>query len=263
MLNIIPIEIFNYLLVSVVFNLLLFIPAFIFKTDKLTDISYSLSFIFLGLIAFILKGDYGFYNILVTFMVLIWAIRLGSYLFIRINKMKRDKRFDGIRESFVKFGLFWFIQGISVWVVMIPALIFVLSERSVSSLYFLIAGSLIWLFGIIVESVADYQKSQFILNAKKEGKERHWVDIGLWKYSRHPNYLGEITLWLGIYIIAISRMDLFTAVVSFVGPLYIFIIIRYFSGVPKLEDKADERYGNREDYLKYKKDTGLLLFKLK
>jgi len=208
-------------------------------------------------------GDFGFSNLVISFMVLIWAFRLGSYLFVRINKMKSDKRFDGIRENFVKFGFFWLIQGISVWVVMVPALLFIFSSRSLQTIWFPLIGFTVWFFGIVVESIADYQKTNFITNSKKEGKERHWVNIGLWKHSRHPNYLGEITLWFGVYIFAITKLDLASAIFATVGPIYIFIILRYFSGVPQLEKKSEERYGDRKDYLEYKKKTGLILFRFK
>ncbi|MDZ7796416.1 MAG: DUF1295 domain-containing protein [Candidatus Marinimicrobia bacterium] len=112
-------NLWHYLIAAVGINILMFIPAYLFKTDKFTDLSYSLTFIILMIIAWILQ-PFSVENTLVTAMVVIWGLRLGTFLFVRIGKMKRDKRFDGIRESFFKFFQFWVLQGISVWIILLP-----------------------------------------------------------------------------------------------------------------------------------------------
>jgi steroid 5-alpha reductase family enzyme len=262
LISIIP-DLLFYLILSVGFNLLLFIPAFIFKTDKLTDISYSISFIFLSLTALIVEGEGYFTEFIVFLMILIWAIRLGGYLLYRIHKMKKDNRFDKMRDSFIKFGAFWLLQGITVWVVMIPALLFFISNNLPAQNEVKIAligiGFLTWAFGLIVETTADIQKFKYIEKAKVENKPRHWVDTGLWNYSRHPNYLGEIIVWIGLYVLVITRITFAASLVALVGPLFIFIIIRFMSGVPILERKDKERYGKDPEYIKYVEETGLII----
>lgn len=229
------------LLFAIGFNILMFIPAFLFKTDKLTDLSYSLTFI--GLIIYIfLSKPYSVGSLLLLFMVLIWALRLGSFLFIRIHKQKKDDRFDIMRNSFFKFLGFWLLQGFTVWVVLIPATLF-------NNKYYSI-GLIIWLLGLIIESFADAQKFSFKKNPKNNGK---FIQIGLWKYSRHPNYFGEILCWIGVYI--------FTGVWlwGLISPLYIFVLLIFVSGIPLLEKKADKTWGKNKSYKKYKKETSILI----
>ena len=245
-----------YLIFSVTFNLLMFVPAFLFKTDKLTDLSYSITFFVIAILLFI-SNPMTLPSALLTAMVLIWAVRLGSYLFMRIQKTKRDKRFDGMRESFPRFMRFWILQGISVWVIMLSSIFF--SEYQVGELnVVMIAGFIIWLTGILIETFADIQKFKFKGNPDNSGK---WIESGLWKYSRHPNYLGEILVWAGIYVFVLCSLSGIDTLISLVSPLYIFIIIRFLTGVPILEKKADEKWSANPEYQNYKEKTGLLLLK--
>jgi steroid 5-alpha reductase family enzyme len=252
-----------YLLLAVSFNLVIFVPAFIFKTDKLTDISYSLTFIFLSLVALFREGEGYFGETLIFIMVLFWALRLGGYLLYRISRTGKDSRFDKMRNSFLKFGLFWLIQGITVWAVMIPALLFFISNNLIGNnevkIVIISLGFAVWLFGLIIETIADIQKFKYIEESRVQGKERHWVDVGLWKYSRHPNYFGEIIVWIGIYIVVITRVTLATSVLALIGPIFITVLICCFSGIPILEKKANKRYADNEDYEEYKNNTGLII----
>jgi steroid 5-alpha reductase family enzyme len=168
------------LIFAIVFNIMMFIPAFIFKTDKLTDLSYSLTFIGLSLYIFFSK-TYSLKNLILLIMVLTWAFRLGTFLLIRIRKQKKDDRFDNMRNSFFKFLGFWLLQGFTAWIILIPVIL--------STEKYCIFGLAIWLTGILIESFADYQKFSFNKNPKNKNK---FIQTGLWKYSRHPNYFGEI-----------------------------------------------------------------------
>jgi steroid 5-alpha reductase family enzyme len=256
-------ELLFYLLISVGFNLLLFIPAFIFKTDKLTDISYSISFVFLAVMAFLSEEGRNMWEVVFLLTIVLWAFRLGGYLLYRVIKMKKDARFDKMRNNFLKFGSFWLLQGITVWFVMIPALLFFLSENPVAidttSKIIFIIGVWIWSEGLTLETFSDIQKFKYIQKSKKEGRKRHWIDVGFWKYIRHPNYLGEVIVWVGVYIAVISRVNFAAAILALIGPIFIYSMIRYVSGVPMLEKKADERYGDDPEYQKYKEETSLLV----
>ena len=240
-------------LFSVGFNLLMFIPAYLFRTDKLTDISYSLTFLAISAYA-LLKGDFHLEKFVVFAMVSIWAIRLGGYLLIRIHKMGRDKRFDEMRSEFWSFFGFWFLQGVSVFIIIIPSAFFLLKkEVSFNSLSFF--GIFIWAIGLIIESIADNQKFQFKLKSVNTNK---WPENGLWKYSRHPNYLGEILVWFGLFVTSFYSLTQNEAIISFISPIFISVLLLFISGIPLLEKKHNEKWANSIAYQTYKQLTGKL-----
>ena len=245
--------IINLLLISLAIQIAFFIPAFKFKTDKLTDLSYGLTFILLALIAFLLS-DMTFPKLLLLLMITTWGLRLVIYLFIRINKIKKDDRFDEIRTNFFRFLGFWLVQGITVFVVLIPALLYFQTATEFFPLVFLGFG--VWLAGLLTEGFADKQKFSFINDPKNKGR---WVDIGLWKYSRHPNYLGEILCWAGIYIYVFNSLSVTYRLIGLLSPLFIIILLLFVSGIPKLEEKADKKWGDNKDYREYKKKTAALI----
>ena len=246
-------EILITLFFSIGINILMFIPAYIFKTDKLTDISYAVTFAAIAIYGFVLN-TITIASIILFLMILIWSIRLGSYLLIRINKMGKDSRFDGMREDFFRFLKFWFFQGLTVFVILLPSILFFNNENELP--FYAYIGAVIWLIGILIEGIADYQKYKFINNPSNKGK---WIETGLWKYSRHPNYFGEILLWLGVYIFVFSGLTTLQALIGIVSPLYIFFIIVFISGIPLLEKGADKRWGEDEKYKEYKDKTSILI----
>lgn len=248
------------LLIAVAINVVGFLVAFKLKTDKLTDFSYALSFFTINLTGLILSGNFNLANTLVVSAITLWAIRLGSYLVIRIRKWGRDKRFDAIRENFFKFGQFWVLQGVTAWIVSLASLIFIYQNDSSSLNLISILGLIIFAKGLTVETFADLQLFKFSLIKKNKGK---FIDQGLWRFSRHPNYLGEITVWTGLWIFTLPVLNLTQSLVAFISPLFIFLMIRFVSGVPKLEKSAKEKWGKDPAYQAYKKRTGLLLPKLK
>jgi len=241
------------LAVSIFIQLILFVPAYRFKTDKLTDLSYSLTFILLAFIAF-LGSDAVLPKIILLLMVLVWGLRLGIFLFVRINKISKDSRFDEIRINFFKFLSFWIFQGITVFIVLLPTFFFFQGKTTYS--FLLSFGFLVWLTGLITEGFADRQKYIFINNPKNKGK---WVDTGLWKYSRHPNYLGEILCWVGIYLYTFEAITTNQRLVGMLSPLTIIVLLLFVTGIPKLEEKADKKWGSNQRYQEYKKKTAALI----
>jgi len=242
------------LILVISLQLLLFIPAFIFKTDKLTDLSYALSFIILAVLSLFLNPVFWPKLILLT-MIIIWGLRLGIFLFIRIQKIKKDRRFDGIRENFFKFLSFWLLQGASVWVIMLASLLY-FNLKQVNFNFYSLAGIIIWITGLMIETIADLQKYKFSQKTKNQGK---WISTGLWKYSRHPNYFGEILHWLGVYIFTLSSLGGLNIYLALISPLFISILLLFVSGVPKLEKYANDKWGRDLKYQKYKKETSLLI----
>ncbi|MFO7841458.1 MAG: DUF1295 domain-containing protein [Fidelibacterota bacterium] len=244
-------NLWHYLLAAVGINILMFIPAYLFKTDKFTDLSYSLTFIILMIIAWILQ-PFSVENTLVTAMIVIWGLRLGMFLFVRIGKIKRDKRFDGIRESFFKFLQFWVLQGVSVWIILLPALLFIENEEP----RLCYAGLVIWAIGLIMESIADAQKYHFTQEVSNKGK---FIDTGLWKFSRHPNYFGEILCWIGIYLFVFLSFTPREMLIGLASPLYIIFILLFLTGIPTVEKRANEKWGDDPDYREYKRKTSILI----
>ncbi|MGB0757359.1 MAG: DUF1295 domain-containing protein [Patescibacteria group bacterium] len=235
-------------------NMLMFIPAYIFRTDKLTDISYAITFVVLALYGFILSAGNIFTGILLA-IISIWAARLGGYLLIRIRKTGKDKRFDTMRNNFWKFIRFWILQGFTVWAVLIPSILFFGNHpKQISSFAYIGIGA--WMIGLLIEAFADIQKYRFINDLNNKGK---WIDTGLWKYSRHPNYFGEILLWVGVYVYTVFGLSTGQAVLGLIGPLYIACLIIFVSGIPLLEKAADKRWGSDQNYQQYKKRTSVLI----
>jgi len=197
-------------------NLIMFIPAYLFKTDKLTDISYSITFVVVAIFG-LMQSSMNLAHILLFLMIFIWAFRLGTYLLLRIRKIGKDNRFDSMRESIVKFGSFWVLQGITVFVVLIPSTYFYNSNFEKFNLLSYL-GLLIWILGMLIESIGDYQKTKFINNPINKGK---WVNTGFWKYSRHPNYLGEILVWIGVYLFILPALNNGQALIGLISPVFI------------------------------------------
>lgn len=258
MINLMSFDDYNIvltLLISFAIQIAFFVIAATLKTDKVTDLSYGLSFVKISVLLLIIGGSFYLYQIVIAALITAWGLRLAFYLFYRIFKMGRDKRFDGIRENPVKFAGFWLLQAVSIWIIMLPATIALSAGSQKGPDIFLIAGALIWLVGLFFETVADWQKFKFKSNPENSGQ---WIQSGLWKYSRHPNYFGEILCWIGIFILAIPALSgwLWLSVIS---PVYITFLLLFLSGIPTLEKKYDERYAGNEAYKQYKNQTSILI----
>lgn len=228
--------------------------AFLYRTDKVTDLSYGLTFIILAII-FLIMSSFGINQIILTLLILFWGLRISGYLFRRILKTGKDSRFDKIRHDFLKFGGFWLFQAFAVWIIMLPALIVLNSKQQTNFNIFSLLGIGIWLLGFIIESFADQQKYNF--KSKSDNKDK-WIDKGLWKFSRHPNYFGEILCWVGIFIFSIPYLsNLYWF--SIISPLFIAFILIFVSGIPPLEKRYDEKYKDNKSYKEYKRKTSLLV----
>lgn len=241
------------LIVSLVINGGMFVIAYKFRSDKLTDASYALSFIVLALVAF-LYSPKNLFAIVALALVCIWALRIGGFLLYRVIRSGRDKRFDGIRENFWQFGKFWLGQAVTVWVLMFPATMGLLSGASFNAI--MLVGVGIWCAGFIIETLADVQKYRFTSDVAHKGQ---WIDSGVWRYSRHPNYFGEIMIWIGVYFYNFFALSPSARLVGALSPIVITILLLFVSGIPILEKEADRRWGSQRAYQDYKKHTSLLI----
>jgi len=234
---------------------LAFIPAFIYQTEKFFDITGSLTYISVTLLAVLLSGTADARAYLLLALVVIWAARLGSFLFTRIHKSGKDERFDAIKPSFPRFLMTWTLQGLWVSFTLAAALAAITSTTKLPLGGFAIAGLLVWLLGFGIEVIADRQKSKFRANPDNKGK---FIHTGLWSWSRHPNYFGEIILWLGVAIIALPILQGWQWL-TLISPLFVFLLLTRISGIPMLEKRADEKWGGHEDYEEYKASTSVLV----
>ncbi len=237
---------------------IVFIPAFMYQTEKYFDLTGSLTYISVTLIAVIFSPGVDARSILLAVLVVIWAVRLGTFLFTRIKKAGKDDRFDELKPSFFRFLNVWTIQGLWVTFTMAAALVAITTANHKQLDLFAIFGLLVWVIGFSIEVAADFQKSRFSADPANKGK---FIQTGLWSRSRHPNYFGEIVLWLGVAIIAIPVLQGWQWV-AMISPVFVTLLLTRVSGVPLLEAKADKKWGGQEDYETYKKNTPVLIPRL-
>jgi steroid 5-alpha reductase family enzyme len=237
---------------------LAFIPAYWLQTEKFFDLTGSITYVSVTSIAVLLGKDVDGRAILLWALVLIWAIRLGTFLFGRIRKAGKDDRFDEIKPSFIRFLNVWTIQGLWVTFTMAAALVAITTTTRKDLDAFAILGFLVWVFGFVFEVIADSQKSRFNANPEKKGK---FIQTGLWSRSRHPNYFGEIVLWIGVAMIALPVLQGWQWV-ALISPIFVTLLLTRVSGVPLLEEKADKKWGGQEEYESYKKRTPVLIPRL-
>jgi steroid 5-alpha reductase family enzyme len=232
-------------------NFAAFAVAYKIQSDKLTDISYSLSFVFLVIYVLYINPVLNHLGpVIISALILIWAIRLGSFLLVRISRMGHDKRFDEIRTNFRRFMRFFVLQGVAAWIIMLPAMIYVFAfdAGSVSSLSALeIAGIVIASAGLLIEVVADYQKSAF---KKKESSQGVPFTGGLYSIVQYPNYSGEILFWCGIFMATSASFTGFQWL-SVISPVFISALLIFVSGIPFLERGRKKTYGHLESYQNY------------
>ena len=232
----------------------LFVPAFVFQTERYFDLTGSASFLTTVVLALALNPDPSPLQLLLTILVSIWALRLGYFLYNRIRKAGKDSRFDDIKNKFWRFLLTWTLGGAWVLFTVAAALaaITVSSDREFDLLA--ISGTILWLIGFVIELIADSQKSRFRSVPENANK---FINTGLWSWSRHPNYFGEILLWLGIAIIAFPSLNGWQHL-TLISPLFVFILLTRVSGIPLLEQSARKRWGTLSDYQNYVRKTSVL-----
>jgi len=234
---------------------LLFIPAYIYQTEHYFDLTGSISYVCTVLIAYLLYPGMGTRSLIVCLLVAVWAVRLGSYLFRRVRKDGKDRRFDKIKKKFFRYLFTWTLGGAWVFITMAAALSAITSADQIALDSYFYIGLLLWLVGFTIEVIADRQKSEF--RSKPENKER-FIREGLWSLSRHPNYFGEITLWVGIAVIALPTL-VGWQYVTLISPIFVTLLLTKVSGVNLLEKSAMERWGDDPAYHDYVTSTPVLV----
>ena len=239
----------------------LFIPAYLFRTEKFFDLAGSVTYIFAVSFVFYKSNDdllsYDIGSLILSMVIIFWALRLGSFLFLRIKKAGEDKRFKEIKTSPTRFFMTWSLQGMWASLCSACALTALANPNGIQTNLLFYFGLFIFLSGFILEIIADTQKSKFRSNTKNKNL---FINTGLWSFSRHPNYLGEIILWLGISIMSISALNEWQYV-TLISPVFTYVLLVYISGVRLLEESGKEKWGHLEEYKKYLKNTPSLLIK--
>jgi len=238
-----------------------YIPAFIFKTEKFYDLTGSLTYI--AAISFALYStntsqslDPG--SLIIGAAIIVWAVRLGSFLFMRVHKDKKDGRFDTIKTSFSQFFMTWTLQGMWVFICSSAALVAIANPTGVPINILFIMGLALFILGFVIEIIADNQKSAF--RSIPENKDV-FINEGLWARSRHPNYFGEITLWTGITVMGISTFEGMNYLALF-SPIFSYLLLNYVSGVRMLEYRGHKKWGHLDAYKVYKESTPKLIPKI-
>jgi steroid 5-alpha reductase family enzyme len=243
------------LLGSVLINLFFFVFASAWKTDKFTDFTYGFTFAAISLFLLFFNQTFYAYQIILAAMVIIWAARLVTYLVIRILRIKKDNRFNKMRGNVLAFLQFWIFQGLAVWVIMLPVIYVLSSNQPYAVSPLMGTGIFIWFTGLAIETVADWQKFRF---KNKPQNKNKWIESGLWRYSRHPNYFGEMLLWWGVFVYSWPLLQGW-GYLTVIGPLFISYILIFVSGIPPLEKRYKEKYKNNKQYLDYRRKTSLLI----
>jgi len=243
---------------AIIIQWLAFIPAYRQQTEKFYDITGSITYLLVVTLALVFSPGLDARAILLWVLVVVWAVRLGSFLFGRIQKAGRDDRFDEIKPSFFRFLNAWTIQGLWVTFTIAAALMAITTTARKELDLFALIGFLVWAFGFGIEVIADTQKSRFNADPANKGK---FIQTGLWSRSRHPNYFGEIVLWIGVTVIGMPVFQGWQWV-ALISPVFVTLLLTRVSGVPLLEKKADQKWGGQAEYEAYKKTTPVLIPKL-
>jgi len=232
-----------------------FVPAYAARTERYYDLTGSLTYLSVTAIAVGLGPGPDIRGGLLAALVGVWAARLGTFLFRRIRADGKDRRFDAIKTSFGRFLLAWTLQGMWICFTAGAALAAMTSLRSVPMGTLGWIGLLVWIIGFGIEVVSDQQKSRFRANPAHEGR---FISTGLWAWSRHPNYFGEIVLWLGVALIAAPALQGWQYA-TLLSPVFVTILLTMGSGIPLLEERADQTWGGQADYEEYKSSTPVLV----
>ena len=242
-------------ILTLVINWVVFVPSYLWRTEAYFDLTGSLTYISVIALSVLASDDLDTRALVVAGAVVVWAARLGSFLFRRVRRDGGDGRFDWIKTNFLRFLMTWTLQGLWVLLTLAAALAVITAEDREDIDVFLTVGMSIWLIGFAIEVIADRQKSAFRANPANEGR---FITSGLWAWSRHPNYLGEIVLWTGITFAAIPVLSGWRWLM-FVSPIFVFVLLTRISGIPMLEHRAAKRWGADPEFRAYTDSTPALI----
>lgn len=236
-------------------NWAVFVPSFRARTEHWFDLTGSLTYLSLLAAALLLIPAPDARAWLLAALVAAWALRLGTFLFLRIRRDGKDGRFDALKQHALPFLQVWTLQGLWALLTLSCALAAMTAPVTVPLGLSAVLGTLLWVAGFAIEAVADQQKRAFKADPANEGR---FITTGLWAWSRHPNYFGEILLWIGIAVIALPTLAGWRWV-TVVSPLFVILLLTRISGIPMLESRARKRWGDDPEFQAYVRDTPVLV----
>lgn len=242
-------------LLSFAINWLAFIPAYLRRTERFYDLVGSGTFITVVVVGLVASGQRDLRAIVPALLVLVWALRLGSFLVRRVHQDGGDGRFDAIKQSAPRFLVAWTLQALWVFLTVSAALVSITSTMRPAVDGAFIVGVVVWASGFAIEVIADAQKRAFKGDPSSRGR---FIASGLWAWSRHPNYFGEILLWTGL-LVASSSTLVGSQWIVLLSPVFVTLLLTKVSGIPLLETRADARWADDADYQRYKQRTPVLI----
>ena len=234
-----------------------FTPAWFFHSERFFDLIGSATYLTITIVALIAVPEVDTRSVVLGIMVCLWGLRLGAFLFARVQAAGHDVRFNLMKHDFTWFLMTWTIQGLWVVITSSAALTAITSTNKNSFGWIGIIGIIIWLSGFVIEIVADEQKRRFKLNPSNQ---HSFIDKGLWSWSQHPNYFGEIILWIGVTLVALPALSDWQYL-SLISPVFVFFLLTRISGIPMLDSAARKRWGDDPDFQKYRESTPILILK--
>ncbi len=243
--------------VSFVLHWIIFIPSFAFQTEHYFDLTGSISYLSAVALAFYLNPSVDPRDLLIGLLIVVWAVRLGSFLFMRVKQDGKDDRFTIMKTQFHWFLMTWTLGGLWVFLTMAAGLAAITSDTTQPFGLMAYLGLALWIFGFSIEVIADRQKRVF---KKNQQKDKEFITSGLWAWSRHPNYFGEITLWIGLTLIALPVLSGWQ-LVTLISPVFVYILLTKISGIPLLENRGMKKWGSDPEYIDYVNRTPALMLK--
>jgi len=231
-----------------------FLISLLRKRNDVADVAWGLGFVLLAWTSFFLSGSSGTRGILVGSLVSVWGLRLAWHIHARNRGKAEDYRYLAWRREWGRwfylrsYAQVYLLQGVLLFLIALPVLIINRGEGKTFGFLNGI-GVCVWLFGFLFESVGDAELARFVNDPLNRGKI---MQSGLWRYTRHPNYFGEVAQWWGIWLAALGVPGSWFAII---GPLTISILILKVSGIPMLEKKMAEN----PDFAEYKRRTSVFL----
>jgi len=234
-----------------------FVPSYAFQTEHYFDLTGSISYITTVIAALLLNPTLDIRDIIIAAMIGIWALRLGSFLFWRIKKDGQDKRFIQMKTQFLWFLMTWTLGGLWVLVTMAAGLAALTSDTSAPLGVLGYLGIALWIAGMAIEVAADSQKTEF---RKDPANRDRFITTGIWAWSRHPNYFGEITLWLGLALLALPVLSGWQ-LATMISPIFVYVLLTKISGIPLLERLAEKKWGDDPEFRAYTDSTPALMLR--
>lgn len=242
---------FGFVALAFIIQWLVFVPSFIAQTEHFFDLTGSLTYQLLAVLGLVLTQTRDARTVILAMMIIVWALRLGVFLFSRVRKAGKDGRFDKLKTDWARFLMTWTTQGLWVTFTAAAALAAITSGSKTSLGVVGIIGIIVWIIGFGFEAIADAQKSTWRAQSGNDGR---FITIGLWAWSRHPNYFGEVLLWVGVAILALPALQGWQYI-TLLSPVFVYLLLNKVSGVPMLEKRADKKWGGQPAYEAYKANT--------